>query len=509
MALFERLGFDAHPFAKTNADEEPNLDSYFVPPPFYDAVTGDAGTPNASLVLAPRGGGKTALRRMLEKQAYANSYLAVTYDRFEFGADQRLADITLQYHLRNIITRILVSYLSYLAESPDLLVKLDKRDRSYVSLFTHTYLGKLTGASLQELIKELRGMPEKFREFWHNNVGFLESVVNLLLKKYNLEPIDLPDAKQEEKTLSETYKHQLSYLRDLVKRLGFKAIYVLVDKLDESEHTGNDAEAAYALLRPMLRDLELLGLSGYGFKFFVWDKISEHHREDARPDRIHQYRLEWSREQLQKVLRERLRAFSSGRKLSFRDICDDGIPFDIDAAICLVASKSPRNVIRLCEKIYAAQSDLDDRASSISSTAIDNGTLAYCEQVSNDTYGEDMIRELQRVGRELFTVNYLANDVFKVEANSVRNKITSWTNAGLVKQIGSLAVDTSRRPLNLYYVIDPAVVRLIHRTMSLEDILRNMWLPCSSCRADNLMDLSHFTGDNQPICAGCGRNLIK
>jgi hypothetical protein len=37
MSLYQNLGFKAHPFAKTNADEEPNLAEYFVPPPFYDS----------------------------------------------------------------------------------------------------------------------------------------------------------------------------------------------------------------------------------------------------------------------------------------------------------------------------------------------------------------------------------------------------------------------------------------------------------------------------------------
>ena len=63
MSLYENIGFKAHPFAKTNADEEPDLAGYFVPPPFYDGVLGDPSVPTASVVLAPRGGGKTALRR--------------------------------------------------------------------------------------------------------------------------------------------------------------------------------------------------------------------------------------------------------------------------------------------------------------------------------------------------------------------------------------------------------------------------------------------------------------
>ncbi|MBU4447640.1 MAG: hypothetical protein KKD99_03555, partial [Proteobacteria bacterium] len=100
MAFFENLGFKSHPFAHTNADEEPHLADYYIPPPFFDAVTGDSKNPNATVVLAPRGGGKTAQRRMVEAWALSNKVLAVTYDRFEFGVGQNLKDIGLPYHLR-------------------------------------------------------------------------------------------------------------------------------------------------------------------------------------------------------------------------------------------------------------------------------------------------------------------------------------------------------------------------------------------------------------------------
>ena len=75
MPVFENLGFNNHPFSKTNADEEPNLEEYFVPPPFFDAIVGDSSNPSASIVFAPRGGGKTAQRRMVEKSSAALQFL--------------------------------------------------------------------------------------------------------------------------------------------------------------------------------------------------------------------------------------------------------------------------------------------------------------------------------------------------------------------------------------------------------------------------------------------------
>ena len=64
--LLQGLGFRLDPFAKTNADEEELLKSYFIEPPFFKAVYGDLSTPKSAVVFAPRGGGKTALKRMLE-----------------------------------------------------------------------------------------------------------------------------------------------------------------------------------------------------------------------------------------------------------------------------------------------------------------------------------------------------------------------------------------------------------------------------------------------------------
>ncbi len=154
------------------------------------------------------------------------------------------------------------------------------------------------------------------------------------------------------------------------------------------------AKFRYKLIRPIIRDLELLGLAGYGFKFFLWDQIEKAYRIDARPDRVHQYKLNWSREALQLVLSKRLKAFSEGKIASLASLCEDAAPYDVDAAVCLLANHSPRNVIRICERIYAAQAERDSGASRIDLKSIDQGILSYCEQVATDTYGEEIVTDV-------------------------------------------------------------------------------------------------------------------
>lgn len=240
----------------------------------------------------------------------------------------------------------------------------------------------MTGDGMQELLKELKGLPERFKDFWREKVGFLESVVNILLRSYDLERIDLPTVRQEEKSLSETYKYQLEYLGKLVRLIGFKSVYVLIDKPDETELTGNDAGATYRLLQPVMRDLELLGLEGFAFKFFLWDQVESFYRKDARPDRIHEYQLSWKRQGLERLLSERLKSFSEGKISKFLELCEPSLSFDPDSAICLIANQSPRNVIRICERIFSAQAERNPESSIIELEAIDQGILAFCLQVA-------------------------------------------------------------------------------------------------------------------------------
>lgn len=506
MALYQELGFISHPFLKTNADEEESLQEYFVPPPYFDAIVGDSTNPSASIVLAPRGAGKTAQRRMVESFANEAKFLAVTYDRFEFGSGEKVENLTLNYHLRNIITRVLVSYLSYLSEYPDLIRKLTKEQKEQLSLFVQTYLGEMNGSDIQELMRELKGLPEKAKDFWNKHVGVFEPVVNFILSNYDLDPIDLPNAAQEEKRLSETYKYQLEGLYGLVKTIGFNSIYLLLDRPDETEQTGNDAEKTYLLIRPLLRDLELLGLNGYGFKFFLWDKIETFFRDDARPDRIQQYRLQWTRQSLKIVLSRRLAAHSEGKINSFSMLMENDE--DVDDAICLMANGSPRNMIRLCEKVFALHGNRSVVKEKIDYLVFDQATVSFSEQLAQENYDDSLVKEIQRVGKELFTTNYVANDILKISGNGARNKITGWTKAGLVSQVGTVVVPPATRPTHFYCVVDPFIVRLMHRSQPFKDFLKDRWLPCINCETDNLIDIELYPVDNDAVCRHCGRELL-
>ncbi len=510
MEYFRYIGFERHPFAQTNADEEPQLNDYFVPPPFFDAVIGDPERPSASVVLAPRGGGKSAQRRRIEYWSIENQVLAVTYDRFEFNGFKSLDEINLSYHLRNIIMRTLIAVLSYLAEYQDVVTNFDKDTRSLISNMASSYLGDMTGTTYKQLLKELRGIPNRIKEFWNRNIGTMNLAATAILAALKLPKATLSKFDEANIKLDKSRKFQLSQLYDITKNMGFKSIYILIDKIDETELTGNNPEKAYQLIAPLIRDLDLLSLNGYGFKFFIWDKLFNDFVKDARPDRVSQFQLEWHRTSLEKVLSKRVKTFSGNKINELNQICDtDTFNTSVDTIAAILSNRSPRNMIRFCQKVLAAQAEIDAKEQFLTLEAIDKASILFSEEITNERYGSQVCKDLLRTNRGTFTINYLANNIFRTEhINTSRNKVTKWISLDLVQQIGTITLPTSPKPVNLYIVKDPAMLRLIYSTKSIVAFFDDLWIPCNYCSNDNLIDLSEYPKDSGPVCAKCGRELF-
>jgi hypothetical protein len=84
-SFITRRGFSDDPFAFTDSDREDRLSDYFVPPPYFAGVMGTPSSPEPTIVFAPRGGGKSAQRRMVEEASVDPSapFLCITYSNFE------------------------------------------------------------------------------------------------------------------------------------------------------------------------------------------------------------------------------------------------------------------------------------------------------------------------------------------------------------------------------------------------------------------------------------------
>ncbi len=254
-----RLSFTDNPFEFTNADEEEHLQSYFVPPPYFDSVWGDPDSPSSQVIFAPRGGGKSAQRRMIEYRAETQNVFAITYDRFERLGDARLESLSTDYHLRNIIGLALLGFLLEFQARAIPAPAFSNAERQLIEALCQQYLGRITRLEALDAMKSLRTLSSKAKQLLRDWSGPIGSLFSAALKSHGLPGVSLtppgtPGAAYAEGPL----KVHLEELVRLIKSIGFSSVYVLIDKVDETAETGNNAEASFLLMKPLLRDLELL-----------------------------------------------------------------------------------------------------------------------------------------------------------------------------------------------------------------------------------------------------------
>ncbi len=500
--FLSRLGFTENPFQFTNADEEEHLQSYFVPPPYFHSVWGDPQSPKSQVIFAPRGGGKTAQRRMIEYRAESANVFVITYDRFEKLGGADLTALSLDYHLRNIIEIALLGFLLEYHERGIHAPSFTRIEREQIDKLSHYYLSNISRFEALEALASLKTLSAKAKQFLREWSGPISSIFNAALTakgiphpKIELAPGQNTDA------LNGPLKSHLQVVRDLILSIGFESIYILVDKVDETSETGNNAVASFNLVKPLVRDLELLQLKNIGFKFFLWDMLLPRYQEYARPDRLEQFELSWNESDLNKMLSRRLGAFSNGEVLDLSSLTNAELAKPLHFLAVTFAAGSPRDMIRICQEILAEQLQINPDSTAIEIDAIVQGISKFCIRRAQELLSPQVYRELVKVGRLDFTATYVANEVFKFDVNSARNKIRQWSEAGAVEKVGEL--DSGGHPIYHYAVRDIRVAKAIASQLHLWDFLGKKLRSCNRCKAIMLRDWDILLAPTQ-TCHSCG-----
>lgn len=281
--------------------------------------------------------------------------------------------------------------------------------------------------------------------------------------------------------------------------MGFSSIYILIDKVDETSLTGNDASLSSKLIEPLLKDLDLLEMDGYGYKIFLWQNLERYYKEYGRKDRIPYHKLIWKKSELNNMLSKRLEAYSHSKITDLSQIVDYDFGIDINIIIIIFAQKSPRDVIRILQDVISEQRELNPYARKISYQAVMKGVEVFSYKKSSEILDDNAIRELRRIGQIEFTINFLANNIFKCQHNTVRSKIKKWTDLGIIEKIGAEKGKT--RTVQKYCISDIRVAKTIFPDLPLEEFLNVKNLKCRKCGADLLRDLNSNANKTCHFCS--------
>ncbi len=263
--------------------------------------------------------------------------LAITYDEFEFPEVNRAVDVRLQHHLRRIIRYCLVGILLTLAEDTSAQARLSRQDKQLLLQLAAEHLAGLGEIEFEKTIRSLKSLTERFKDKWNEWLpisGALGNMLLSILKRIGpflwITSAPCQASRTFEYSRSESLKHQLRIVAQLAQRIGYKSVYILVDRVDEAELTGNNVNATFRLLEPLLKDLQLLETEGIGFKFFLWDMLRPLCDQIVRTDRIDQETLYWQDELLRQMWNTRLSAFSDNRIGSLVQVSEPTHPFTVD-----------------------------------------------------------------------------------------------------------------------------------------------------------------------------------
>ena len=361
------VGFKANPFGTREAESEgAELGQYFVEYPYFDEVLGSGLQPRTAFLFADRGCGKSANRCMIEdycrSQKTEGNVLVIPYKDFRAllqaaGGDP--ARVTQRMHIHEILRQGVLALLDHLRRHTQLTQRLYKKNQPrWVALTPPTYLTPvfvnrllrqvgglstgLTAARLQEAVRE-----QAWEGLFTMAKGEARVTVQLLALLLNAPTI--PDAEPTSSPVE-----QLKEFIELLLFLDFDAAYILVDRVDELPETAESPQAGVALLRPLLKDLDLLELPHLAFKFFLPTEMQPAVKSVIRTDRITLRHVTWADNDLRCLLEARLTAFSDEDRhvSSLNQVSDVGLK-DIDDRLIEQAAGSPRNLIRLGEFVFS------------------------------------------------------------------------------------------------------------------------------------------------------------
>lgn len=493
--LLSLWGFSEHPFESYTAEKEVRLTDYFVAPPYLDDVLGTAASAAPSIVFGARGIGKSAIRIYVENLCGSGDpsgllkgrVVAVTYDDFRPALRHGLERISLEAHLEVILQKMACAALIRIAHrlggapptKENIAEKFSTLDLSTFSRLVATYF-----VNLSELQREnsFHGVYDYFkneaallsdRAGWFQRVWRsirvplfdLANVIQSIRGKEHAGPTPFykPSASRQNK---DSVTDDFQTIANMAPQLDFDAWYVLVDKVDEDEHTDGDAAKAAQMILPLLKSLRVIETSRVAFKFFLWEHLRPTLVEESvRLDKIRNFEMSWTDSELREMTNRRLMAFSSGSIKDLRQLIEPRE--SIFGLVLKYAIKSPREIVHVIDAIFRehARHSTSENGAMITEESIDRGLDEYCMRRVKDVYPQDLIRRITRLS-STFTANDFMQ-TFKVSKAVASRRINSWVDNGYIRQVADArSKKDPSKPVFQYEVSEPRLRRILDKGLA-------------------------------------------
>jgi hypothetical protein len=475
---YKGFGFSSYPFGVfTSEGEKSHLSALFLKPENYSIIV--EGLRNTSaIVIGERGTGKTALSLNLQDELESDQHIMVRIEEFsnlKVGFDED--DL-----YRFLTEEIATAFFLKVTECPSILWHYTKEERLDLSMYLQVYVSASSKELLRDKINKIQnGVIKRWSVNAYNygrvvlNYGLkatTKAISDALTKHFSSLPeFDVGDSEYFQRieshiddsfSQSKRQYYYMTRLCNLVKKHAFSKIYVTVDKVDEDTRFENDAEYVSEFIIRIASNNRVLTNEEFHMALFLWSTPFNYIRDKVRTQKLTFQQLEWSQQQLERVVDRRMHTYSNGAISEIRQILDNCSPSSIEL-IFRMCNRNPRDLWHIIDKCFKEQFSLDP-GRHISDEAIAQGIKQYVMEFnyyeyyprkanvrrnSMDVYA--YIKHLLKLDSAQFTKDRL-NDRAGT-GSSTNNYMVAMENMGLIRKTANKAQGGAV----IYEIRDPKV----------------------------------------------------
>lgn len=423
----KNFGFRMSPFEQYVAEKEPEINAYAVKPPYFEETKSRALSQSTFILFGFRGSGKSATRITTAKETWklrsdgGEAPIVVTFTDFSpIIGNRSLESVSsniLISHVAFLTIEALLLWLSNQSNSETLIAELSEEER-----FTFVHFIKMYYLSVPEPKRQIRNAEamKLLHQTWINQSKIwvekkwkpISSAVSKtaagLVARYLPAAEDMQDDIKQVIAQTDELEGDLIVLTELVgiaKSIGFAGVSVFLDKVDEHSKTQFSAEKTAKLIHPILSHVQLLEVEGFGWTFFLWNKVKQYFATEnlfVRLDKIAHSEVKWPEKFLVQMIDQRIRHFSDAKVSGFNQLCQKTLnaKAPLLEMIALVQN-SPRELIRLLDTIareYNSSYTDQRKKALLSPEDIELGKDVYIRDVVWNVYAGKVLSQIIRLG---------------------------------------------------------------------------------------------------------------
>lgn len=335
------FGLEFDPFRHVDAAEDERLHEYLVDHELFDDLYQD----RLSLIFAPAGGGKSAFRVRLARACRVGEggrrlFPIVYVLPREVIAGQ--SDKLWRVHEAAMLRAGARELFLRLAYRPQEFIQLKTDDQKHIVAVLKAWLQPPLGHLLEQ-IADL-GTLEKLALGYDATARWPNPPDEATLESF-LQAIGAVLPTNNRQASPPNFDE---YAQLIVQRLGFDAIFLLVDGVDAYPETFQQPERTWRLLQPLLDRREAFAERWVFLKAFLPEEM-----EASCPltEEGTRYKIGWSKDALRLLLQRRMEAASGMTPAGLNMLGGPGL-FDLEERVLNAVRASPREAVRFVERMF-------------------------------------------------------------------------------------------------------------------------------------------------------------